>query len=452
METASIAAGLSARLSALSELAALPGSASPRELLAMRKDPLAFLHRRFAAHGPVFKSNLVVPCVFVVGEAWNRSVLVTRRAEFGFGKGYARTAVRHVFEDSIMLQDGADHARTRAALLPAVSRLSVRESVATMRTLWAAQLARAAARGSADAYQLAEGGTFDVAARILLGLEIGRQSEAFRGEFEKLIGGMLALVPVPFPFGRLAAALAARKALFRMLTPHVERMRSGGGAGLATQLLEVRDERGLGLSSEEIVGHLLLLAWAGYDTTASAATWLLVTLAERHDLQERLRAELARVDPDDAAALETGKGLSETECFLLELERMYPSAVLFPRITTQRVAQDGVVIPEDTLVLYTPYLSHRDPASFVRPNTFDPERFSARSGAARNTPAQLFGFGGGPRICLGKPFARLQLKVLLHTLLRGYDLEPDPTARPRTLVFPVHHPVGAGVRLVPRAS
>jgi cytochrome P450 len=450
MQTASLTAGLSARLSALSELATLPGSASPRELLAMRRDPLAFLHTRFAMHGPVFKSNLVVPCVFVVGEAWNRTVLVTRRAEFGFGKGYARTAVRHVFEDSIMLLDGADHARTRAALAPAVSRLSVRESVATMRALWAAQLARAARERSADAYGLAEGGTFDVAARILLGLEIGKESDAFRAEFEKLIAGMLALVPVPFPFGRLAAALSARKALFRMLTPHVERMRTRGGQGLAMQLFEVRDERGQGLSSEEIVGHLLLLAWAGYDTTASAATWLLVTLAERHDLQERLREELSRVDPDDAAALETGKGLSDTECFLLELERMYPSAVLFPRITTARVAHDGFVIPEDTLVLYTPYLSHRDPASFTHPNTFDPERFSARRGASRNTAAQLFGFGGGPRICLGKPFAKLQLKVLLHTLLSRYDVEPDPTVRPEISVFPVHHPVGVRVRLTPR--
>jgi cytochrome P450 len=452
MQAASLARGLSARLSALTDLAALPGSASPRELLAMRKDPLAFLHTRFAMHGRVFKSNLVVPCVFVVGEAWNRTLLVTRRSDFGFGQGYARTAVRHVFEDSIMLQDGADHARTRAALAPAVSRLSVRDSVATMRGLWAGQLARAAAQGGADAYELAERGTFDVAARVLLGLAIGPESEAFRAEFERLIGGMLALVPVPIPFGRLAAALTARRALFRMLTPHVERMRRHGGQGLAVQLFDVRDERGSPLSSEEIVGHLLLLAWAGYDTTASAATWLLVTLAERHDLQELLRAELAGVDPDDATALETGKGLSETECFLLELERMYPSAVLFPRITTRHVEHEGAVIPEDTLVLYTPYLSHRDPTSFAHPNTFDPERFSARSGSARNSAGQLFGFGGGPRICLGKPFAKLQLKVLLHTLLARYELEPDPTARPRTLVFPVHHPLGARVRLVPRPS
>lgn len=321
-----------------------------------------------------------------------------------------------------------------------------------MRDVWASRLARAASQPSVDTYELSEQGTFDVAARVLLGLGIGAQSDAFRREFERLIGGMLALLPVPLPFGRLKNALAARRALFELLVPHVDAMRTGPGQGLAVQLLEVKDAAGKGLSTEEIVGHLLLLAWAGYDTTASAATWLLTTLAERCDLKERLRAELSNVDVGDAAALETGKALPETEAFLLELERMYPSAILFPRITTTRVEHEGIAIPKDTLVLYTPYMSHRDPATFDNPNSFDPGRFGARSGARRNTAAQLFGFGGGARICLGKPLAKLQLKVLLHALLADYELEPDPTARPTIQAFPVHHPVGARVRVRARAS
>ena len=53
-------------------------------------------------------------------------------------------------------------------------------------------------------------------------------------------------------------------------------------------------------------------------------------------------------------------------------------------------------------------------------------------------------------MCLGKAFAKLQLKVLLRALLTGYELEPDPTARPEVLAFPVHRPCGARVRLRPR--
>ena len=192
----------------------------------------------------------------------------------------------------------------------------------------------------------------------------------------------------------------------------------------------------------------MLLAWAGYDTTATAASWMLATLAERYDLQERLRAELCALDPEDTTSLETGRGLPTVECFLLELERMYPSALLFPRITTARVEHGGHVLPRGVLVLYTPYLSHRDPESFERPNTFDPDRFSTARGSARNSAGQLFGFGGGPRMCIGKAFAKLQLKVLLHALLTRYQVEPEPTARPQVLAFPVHRPAGATIRVV----
>ena len=447
MDQALSLAAFVAQAGALRELSALPGSAHPRELFAMRKDPLAFLHTRFAQHGHVFKSSLVLPCVFVVGERWNRTVLSTDRARFSFGQGYARTAVRHVFEGSIMLEDGEDHARTRAALTPVLSRLSVRESADRVRALWEARLAQAARHTQVDAYELAAQGTFDVAAHVLMGLPIGPESEAFRVDFETLIAGMLALVPVPLPWGRLRAALDARARLMRMLTPVVQAARLGSADGLAGPLASVRDARGEPLSDREIVGHLLLLAWAGYDTTATAASWLFTTLAARHDLQEQLRQELTRAEAQDDTQLETGRALPAVECFLLELERMYPSALLFPRITTARVEHDGHAIPRGTLVLYTPYLSHRDPASFDHPNSFDPERFSAARGRARNTASQLFGFGGGPRICLGKAFAKLQLKVLLRALLTAYELEPDPTARPQVMAFPVHRPCGARVRL-----
>jgi cytochrome P450 len=432
---------------AVRELAPLPGSNHPSELLAMRRDPRAFLHTRFAAHGSAFKSNLVVPCVFVVGESWNRTVLSTQRAAFSFGQGYARTAVRHVFEGSIMLQDGSEHANTREALSPALSRLSVRESADRVVDLWAARLSSAAREAEVDAYELASRGTFDVAAHVLMGVPLGADTDSLREDFELLIDGMMALIPARVPWGRLTRALSARERLVSRLLPVVRAARTGRADGLPAHL-HAMQQGGAPLSDEEIARHLLLLAWAGYDTTASAATWLLTTLAERHDLQERLREELLSLATEDTTSLETGRGLPTVECFLLELERMYPSALLFPRITTTRVEHAGHVLPKGVLVLYTPYLSHRDPHSFERPNTFDPDRFAASRGSARNSASQLFGFGGGPRVCIGKAFAKLQLKVLLHSLLTRYQVEPAPTARPQVLAFPVHRPAGARIRIV----
>ncbi len=425
----------------------IPGSASLLELAHLLRDARRFLHERFDRHGRVFKTRLVYPVVFVVGEEANKSVLVTRRAELSFGAGYAQTAVRRIFEGSIMLQDGEAHDRTRDVLSPAVGKLAIHECCTTIHGIWARAADAAAAAGSVDVYSLTERTTFEVAANVLTGLELAGETEAFRPLFERLIGGIMAPAPVRVPFGRLDRALRARDELARLLRPRVEAARAAPPRGLLGQLAHHRDASGRPLPVDEITGHLLLLFWAGYDTTASAGSWVLHELAQRADWQDRLREELrtagdAAFGPDDARALE------QTTWFLQEIERMYPSALFFPRVALEDFAFGGFVVPKGTPVFYSPYLSHRDPATWDRPNVFDPDRWSPRR-ENRAAVARLVGFGGGPRVCLGKPFARQQLRLMLHAILRRYRVEPDPTSTPWIRALPVHHPERSRVVLTP---
>jgi len=428
-------------------LAALPGSDSFAELFRMLRDPTGFFHERFEAHGRLWKTRFVYPLVFAIGEEANKTILVTDRDDYSFGRGYAATAVKRVFEGSIMLQDGEAHRRTRDTLSPAVTRLAVRETAENVRVLWNRH-ADAVHGKTEDVYQLAERGTFEVAANALAGLALGAQTDAFRPEFEHLIGGIMAAVPLRTPFGRLDRSLDARARLFDTLRPHVEAARHVPPVGLVGLLAHQDASTGGALTNDEIIGHLLLLAWAGYDTTASAAAWILHTLADRADWQTRLRDALARTN-GDVEVIESGKELPELEWFLLEAERMYPSALFFPRIAVRDTKLLGYDIPKDTIVFYSPYMSHRDPATFENPNAFDPDRWNPVHGAKRPSPAKLYGFGGGPRVCLGKSFAKLQLKLMIDSLLSRYRIERVPNASMRILGLPVHHPVDSRIRFVP---
>jgi cytochrome P450 len=138
--------------------------------------------------------------------------------------------------------------------------------------------------------------------------------------------------------------------------------------------------------------------------------------------------------------------------FLQEVERMYPSALFFPRIAQTDFAFAGHTIPRGTPVFYSPYMSHRDPATWDAPNTFDPERWSPERGERRAVVAKLVGFGGGPRVCLGKPFARQQLELMLHAVLARYRIEADATSRPVIQKLPVHHPNGSRIFLRPLSN
>jgi cytochrome P450 len=396
---------------------ALPGSDSPLELYHLLRHARRFLHERFEKHGRVFRSRFVYRVVFAVGENANKTLLVTKRQQVSFGQGYAATAVQRIFAGSIMLQDGEEHRAARELLTPAVGTLAVKESAEAVRRVWS-RVAESV-RSPMDAYALAQRTTFEVAANVLTGLELGAETDAFRPLFERLIDGIMSPVRVRIPLGRLDRALTARAEIERMLRPRILAAREKPPVGLLGQLAHSD------LPPDEVSRHLLLLFWAGYDTTASAASWILHELARRGDWQEKLR-----------------KG-QDVDAFLCEIERMYPSALFFPRVALEDVEIEGCTIPKGTTIFYCPYLSHRDPASFEGPNVFDPERWTAARGDKRASPAKLVGFGGGPRVCLGKAFAKLQLKVMVEEILSRWRIEPDPTCMDDVMMLPVHHPRGS---------
>jgi cytochrome P450 len=356
-----------------------------------------------------------------------------------------------VFEGSIMLQDGAEHERSRDILSPAVGKLAIRECSEAIHAIWSRAASDASAAGPVDCYALTEQATFEVAANVLTGLRLGDETEAFRPLFEQLIGGIMAPVPVRVPLGRLDRSLRARAELTRLLRPRIEAARAAPPRGLLGQLAHHRDAEGRWLPLDTVTEHLLLLFWAGYDTTASAGSWVLHELAQRADWQDRLRAELDAVLGPDPAGPDETQALTLTGFFLQEIERAYPSALFFPRVALEDFAFGGHVVPRGTPVFYSPYLSHRDPATWDRPNVFDPERWSPGR-ERRGVVGKLVGFGAGPRVCLGKPFARQQLKLMLHAILSRYRIEPDPTSRPWIRALPVHHPERSRVVLSPLAS
>lgn len=428
----------------------IPGNDEFAELFRLLRDPQKFFHERFAAHGPVFKSRLVYPVVFMIGAEANQTIMVTERHSFSYEKGYGQLALALVFANSIMLMDGDEHKVTRAILTPAVGRLAVKESADHVRDIWTRRMETSCDGQSHDVYKMSEKTTFDVAANALVGLELGDETETYRPYFERLIDGTMAATQIRFPFGTLDRSLKARKTLVQRLRPRIEKARRDPPYGLIGQLAHFQDEQGNYLPVDEVISHVLMLFWAAYDTTASAASWVLHTLARRPDWQRRLRKESEEVLGDEPLRAENAHQLPQFTWFLRELERMYPSVLFFPRITTEDLQFRGYHIPKGTSAYYSPYMSHRDPGAFHNPNAFDPDRWDPSRSDRLANPSNLVGFGGGPRVCLGKAFAQLQLKIMINVIVRGFRLEPDATSRFTIQGLPIHHPNDSTVKVTRR--
>jgi cytochrome P450 len=416
----------------------------------MLRSPVRFFEERFARHGAVFKSRTIFPVVFLVGAEANHQIMISERDAFSYRGGYGALALGRTFANSIMLVDGDDAKRIRAILTPAVGKLAIRETSQRVYEIWSKRLDDMADGGAHDCYQMSQRTTFDVAANTLSGLALGDEINRFRPHFEQVIDGTMAATQHRIPFGKLDRGLKAREALIEMLQPRVRAARVGEPKGLLGQLAQHRDENDEALSSNEVAAHILMLMWAAYDTTASSASWVLHVLARWPHWQRRLREEATSVLGDDPVTSETAPRLHQTTWFMRELERMYPSVLFFPRTVERDFEFRGYHIPYGTATYYSPYLSHRDPASFDEPNRFDPDRWDPDRSGRKPKPGDLVGFGGGPRICLGKVFAQLQLKILISTLVRRYDLSPDTSSQHTVQGLPIHHPNNSRVVLTRR--
>ena len=199
-----------------------------------------------------------------------------------------------------------------------------------------------------------------------------------------------------------------------------------------------------GLPDDAIRDELVTMVVAGHETVASALTWTLMLLAEHPEAQQRLRDE-AR-EAGGWTALRLREQLPWTRAVVDESLRLFPPGWVLSRRATQADSVGGQAVPAGTLAIISPWLLHRNAQSWPDPSEFRPERFLGEM--ATQARPDYVPFGLGPRLCIGRDFALVELTILLVELLRDHAVElPSGWKRPRCNAFVTLRPRG-GLRLV----
>ena len=257
-------------------------------------------------------------------------------------------------------------------------------------------------------------------------------------------------IPTPANIRFKKAKKTIDDVVFRLIAERREQARNTGdfGGDLLGMLMEATDEGGR-MNDQELRDEMITMILAGHETTANLLSWTVLLLAKHPEVERRVREEATRVLGDRDPVLEDVKALEYTRLVLDEVLRLYPPAWIFER---QAIAKDTLgdyPIEPGAIVGLCPYVMHRHPDHWERPEVFDPERFRAERAAGRPRYAYL-PFGGGPRTCVGNHFAMMEAQILLAMIVReqrldlvpGHAVVIDPviTLRPKTGIMVTRRP------------
>lgn len=409
------------------------------EALAFFRNP-DFARERFGQHGDIFETRLIGQrLIFIRGDGpindllrqsdalegwWPESVrkLLGSRS-LANRSGEAHRARRRVVGQ---LFSSAALQRYSPGLIDQVNALADELNASAAATPLAARMRRFA---------------FGVIASTVLGLD-AHQRDGLFGDFEIWTKALFSL-PLALPGTAFAKAMAARSRLLQRLKQVLtttEPLR--GGIDLIAGGL---DEAGLPLSDDDLVEQLLLLLFAGYETTASSLSCLMRALMLDPSVENWLREETDGLawppEARTAASAYDSQHAPRLDAVVKEVMRMTPPVGGFFRRTTKPITLQGVAIPADRVIQVALAASDRD-----GPGDLDSFRPSRHMDNSEDTPV-LMPFGGGERVCLGKALAELEIRLMVVGLLQqthltlapdqdlSLQLIPSPTPRDQLMVM-----------------
>merc|ERR1712110_440296 len=139
---------------------------------------------------------------------------------------------------------------------------------------------------------------------------------------------------------------------------------------------------------------------------------------------EKVRQEILKnVGASGPFSMADVNNVTYLESFVKESQRSKPTTPFNLRTNEERdVSIGGVHVPKGTTVVLPYLLPFKDPAVFGSgaedPMGFDPNRFEGDNDVAKKRITYLTPFGGGPRMCLGFPLAKIEIKVSVVAILR----------------------------------
>lgn len=168
---------------------------------------------------------------------------------------------------------------------------------------------------------------------------------------------------------------------------------------------------------------------AGIDTTSNSAGWTLYFISRYPEVQKKLQAEIDSVltKKDSPVTYDSLNQVPYLKACIKESLRLSPVAFGNMRTMVNDVVIGGYKIPKDIHVVGAHSIISRKSEYFPQEEEFIPERWlRSNTGPLSSSNAHPFAympFGFGPRTCIGRRFAELEMTTLVMKMVRNFQMD-----------------------------
>jgi len=420
-----------------------PGWSRLTALRAFRRDPIGVLEE-LVTYGDLVRVRVPGRDAFLLNHPdLVRDVFVTDHR--AFHKGPTIQAAKMLLGDSLLTSEGEHHRTQRRLIQPMFHHDRIASYADTM-----VRGANRTAEGWRDGQEMdvhaqMSALTLSVVGETLFGTDVDEERSATvrraltdtLGMFDRVYSPLFRLLTrMPSPtmrrFRRVESDLNA--VIAEMIA---ERRATGATGDDLLSLLLRASEDGIGMSDEQVRDEALTLFLAGHETTSIALTWTWWLLARNPEVETKLHDEVDALDGEPAVG--DLPRLVYTRAVLDESIRLRPPAWAIGRNAVADHRAGEFTIRSGSVVVVSPWLLHHDERWWPDAGAFRPERWL--SDRPEGSRFAYVPFGGGPRRCIGEPFALMEGTLVLATIARRWRfralsneppaLQPVVTLRPR---------------------
>ncbi|VVB04373.1 unnamed protein product [Arabis nemorensis] len=214
--------------------------------------------------------------------------------------------------------------------------------------------------------------------------------------------------------------LAARIDGFLQGLVNEKRAEKENGNTMIDHLLSLQETQPHYYTDVIIKGIILVMIFAGTDTSAGTLEWAMSNLLNHPEVLEKAKAEIdTQIGLDRLVEEQDIAKLPYLQSIVLETLRLYPVApMLLPHLASEDCTVAGYDVPRGTIILVNVWAIHRDPNMWEEAEMFKPERFEKEG-----EDKKLMSFGIGRRACPGSGLAQRLVTLALGSLVQCFEWE-----------------------------